>query len=140
MKNIEQVKQNHPKLIVDQIKEKYPIINSNTIREILKFTGVNKWLKNRRYVIQLKEKWKKEIAELQLYAQHYKDNGEYTKCIRAKERMNTLADCRQQLRSICHSNRETEFPTNNISFRDIFKLPDNFPKRPNTNYLKRKGL
>ena len=138
--NIEQVKQNHPELVATQLKEIYPEINKNTVRKILKYTGVSKWLKNRRYVIQLKELWKKEIAELQIYAQHYKDTGNIKMYYKLNERMNTLADCRQQLRTICHSNRETSFPENTLSFKNTGKLPDNFPQRPNTQYLKKKGL
>jgi len=137
---IDQMKQNHPELIVNQLKEISPTICGNTVRDILKNTGVSKWLKNRRYIIQLKEIWKKEIYKLQVYAQHYKDNNDMKMYHRTNERMKALSDCRQQLRTICHSNRETSFPTGTISFHDTGNLPDNFPTRPSTQYLKRRGL
>ena len=70
--NIEHAKQNHPELIVDQLSDIYPDIHKNMIRHILKYTGINKWLKNRRYIIDLKNKWKVEIAKLQKDIQHYK--------------------------------------------------------------------
>lgn len=152
MYSIENMAQNHPELVVRDLEGAVvkQIIGTRAerIRETLKNRGINKWLRNRRFVIQLKEKWKNEIAlnqklaaENKEYAlKHDRDSFAHMKYIHKyheyKVRMNVLADCRAQLRAICHSRRDVDFPIESLDFGKVCKLPKDMPARPNKNYFK----
>jgi hypothetical protein len=145
---IENMAQNHPELIVRDMCDKGTPFMADSIREVLKNRGINKWLRNRRLVIQLKEKWKREIAYHQKLAELNKqiaikydpDSYAHMKYIHKyhehRIKMNILSDCRAQLRSICHSRRDVDFPTESLDFGKDCKLPKDMPKRPRKTYFK----
>lgn len=142
--NINNYAQNHPELVADDLQDAVP---KCLTRLILKNRGVNKWLRNRRLIIQLKEKWKKEINSYQKAMEYLKEKANtepdrnksrdiFIEYIKAKERMNVLADCRQQVRAICHSNRDVDFPES--GWGKVCELPIDYPNRPSKNYFVRK--
>ena len=133
--SIENFTQNHPELIVEDLSD---VVDKETMRRVLKYRGVNKWLCNRRLLIALKNHWKEEITRLQKEYEQAKANGNQVHALKLKTRMNTLMDVRQQVRAICHSPRDVEFPL--TDWGEDCKLPDDFPTRPDTKYfLKRKS-
>lgn len=132
---IENYTQNHPELIVNDLKD---VVDKTTVRKILKYRGVNKWLCNRRLLIALKNRWKDEITELQVEHRQAKANGNQVYALKCKTRMNALMDVRQQVRAICHSPRDVDFPLTN--WGQECSLPEDFPRRPDTKYfLKRRS-
>ena len=130
--NIDNMAQNHPELVVRDLKKYIP---ENVIRTVLKMRGINKWLRNRRLLIQLKDTWKKEIKVLQEQYEKEKKGKHYRKAAECRIRMNTLADVRQQVRAICHSPRDVNFNINSTSFTEVCNLPPDFPQRPSKNYF-----
>ena len=94
-KNIWEFKQNKPSLIVKDIAEKYPDIDTDFLYEVLLRRGVFKWLSVRRDLIKLKNIWKKEIRLL----------NDTKKTSKEKGYLNSLVKCRQDVRKLCHSER-----------------------------------
>lgn len=86
--------QNKPSLITKDITKKYPNIDPDFIYEILLKRGVFKWLSVRRDLIKLKNKWKKEITNL-----NRKKNQQEKGYLKALEK------CRKEVRILCHSER-----------------------------------
>jgi len=145
MDSIENFAQNHPEMVVNDLMNishtlgpEY--IKEGLVRKILKFRGINKWLRNRRLIIQLKEKWKKDITKTQEeYLWHKKNNfskGRHITLAALRTKMNVLMDCRQQVRAICHSARDVDFPLSTSNFGELSVLPKDFPNRPNKKYFK----
>jgi hypothetical protein len=130
--HIDQIAQNHPELVVNDLAQHG--IDPEIVRHVLKWCGINKWLRNRRLIIQLKERWKKQIRIDQIAAEKAKAEGRYKDYVIHTTRMNVLANCRQQVRAICHSARDVDFPQE--SFGEICCLSADFPDRPKTRYLK----
>ncbi|NMC58060.1 MAG: hypothetical protein GYA51_01495 [Candidatus Methanofastidiosa archaeon] len=64
-KTINQVKQNHPELVVQDLKEEFNLSKDecNYVRWVLLKRGVNKWLYARRLIIDLKHQMKKLVQE-----------------------------------------------------------------------------
>jgi len=129
--DINGIRQNHPELVARDLEKYVPKL---TTRRILKERGVNKWLKNRRLIIQLKDRIKQEIKDLETKKKQL--NG--IKRAKTSGRIEALIDIRQQLRAICHSNRDTDFPHQVSDFGECSILPEDFPKRPSANWLLRK--
>jgi hypothetical protein len=120
--NIENIRQNHPELIVRDFAE---FINPEVMRHV------------RRLLIQLKDRWKKQITYLQAEAYAAKKRRQWVLYHRYAGAVEMLKDCRQQVRALCHSNRDVNFPRS-ISWGNNCKLTDDFPDRPNKNFLKGK--
>ena len=86
--------QNKPSLVVKDIREKYPEIPEDFLYEVLLKRGVFKWLAVRRDLIKLKDKMRKEIAELNR-----------KKSQKEKGYAHALIKCRADIRKLCHSDR-----------------------------------
>lgn len=171
MKNeINQMRQNHPELVVRDIMRWVKQLQSDNravpypavVRLILKNRGINKWLRNRRLIIQLKHRWKERIKEIELeaeliksdamvhyeYADVYVSNEEQKKhhihqarnllkkYHRLMGEMAGMVKCRQQLRAICHSPRDIEFGED-TDWPEHCNLPEDFPDMPNKMYFSR---
>ena len=130
--DINNMRQNHPELVVDDLKDYVP---PDVIRWVLKTRGINKWLRVRRLLIQLKVRWKDNINELQerkLQARRERNYKEYYKLVGYIE---ALTDCRQQVRALCHSPRDIDFPLDKHDFGIWCSLPGNFPQRPHKRWF-----
>jgi hypothetical protein len=126
--------QNHPELIIKDL-QLIGDIYSHDIRRILKYRGINKWLRVRRLLIQLKHRWKDEIKALEEKRKVAKSNGKYVLMAEIKGRKEQLIDCRQQIRALCHSPRDIDFPLNPKDFGEICRLPKDFPARPHKRWF-----
>jgi hypothetical protein len=138
--NIDQLRQNHPELIVRDICNDNFDIEPDEIRTILKNRGVNKWLKNRRLLMQLKTRWLNEIRKFYIGITNTRaiTNHKPTRTFaygRALGRMEAITECRQQLRAVCQSSRDTDFPAR-IHWPKSCTLPEEFPARPSASWLK----
>jgi len=150
--DINNMKQNHPELIVWDIMrwiEKFDQgLQKSGVRFILKMRGINKWLRIRRLLIQLKVQWLNRINELELQAYELKNEGNIWRCIGAFRKANKcfkkcerlkgerigIIKCRQQVRALCHSPRDVDFP-DYLKFPDSCKLPNDFPEMPNKRWF-----
>ena len=94
-KNIWEFKQNKPSLIVKDIIEKYPNVDSDFIYEVLLKRGVFKWLAVRRDLIKLKDEMRNEITRLCNIKKTYKEKGY----------LSAIIEYRQKIRKLCHSDR-----------------------------------
>lgn len=124
--------QNHLALIAMDLRGKVPFAE---VMRVLKFRGVNKWLRVRRLLIQLKHRWKDEINRLEAERRCAKEAGQYFKVAELKGRKEQLADCRQQIRALCHSPRDVDFPLLPNDFGEVCKLPKDFPNRPHKRWF-----
>jgi len=129
-RNIDGFHQNHPELIVADLSVYAP---SEKVREVLKLRGVNKWLRVRRLLIALKHRWRERIVELEEQKRKLpkREQAELRGYIKA------LVDCRQQVRALCHSPRDVDFPPDPHDWGDSCRLPLDFPVRPDKWYFKR---
>ena len=130
--DINNCRQNHPELIVRDLDT---YAESNIIRLVLKYRGVNKWLRVRRLLIELKHRWRERIKQLQITkveARARNDMRSYYKLVGYVE---ALTDCRQQIRALCHSPRCVDFPQSPKEFGDLCKLPEDFPNRPHKRWF-----
>ena len=93
-KNIWNYRQNKPTLIVKDIIEKYPNVDSEFVYEVLLKRGVFKWFSVRRDLIKLKNFWRDEIKKLNK-----------KKTAEEKGYYKALLSCRSQIRKLCHSER-----------------------------------
>jgi len=132
MKDINNFRQNHPELIVRDLAEYAP---AETIREVLKFRGVNKWLRVRRLLIQLKHHWKEEIQELDSLKRGAKETGNMRQYHKLVGYQTCLVNCRQQIRALCHSPRDIDFPETPREFGVLCELPSNFPVKPHKRWF-----
>lgn len=124
--------QNHPTLIAMDLCGKVPFTE---VLRVLKFRGINKWLRVRRLLIQLKIRWKDEINELEKRRREAKQNRDWLLAAELKGRKEMLSDCRQQIRALCHSPRDVDFPLSVRDFGDACKLPADFPRRPHKKWF-----
>lgn len=124
--------QNHPSLIAMDLRESAPLAE---VLHVLKYRGVNKWLRVRRLLIQLKHRWKDELNRLEIERKAAKKAGDYLRVAELKGRKEQLAGCRQQVRALCHSPRDVDFPLNPKVFGDACKLPEDFPSRPHKRWF-----
>lgn len=125
-------RQNHPELVVKDLSKYVP---EDIARFVLKDRGVNKWLRVRRLLIQLKERWKSNIKLLEQKKKELRRNGNYKEYFKLVGYCEALKDCRQQVRALCHSPRDVDFPQDPRDFGEICKLPDDFPVRPNKRWF-----
>ena len=132
MEDINNFRQNHPELVVRDLEEFAP---PNIVRHILKFRGINKWLRVRRLLIQLKSRWREQINELQGEKAQAKAEGNYKTYYKLQGYIEALTDCRQQVRTLCHSPRDVDFPEKPSDFGAKCELPRDFPQRPHKRWL-----
>ena len=133
--------------------------HASMVRLILKYRGVNKWFRVRRLLIQLKVRWLDKIKELEEQADlikidamaHYElsdrldDKAESVREIRKARRLirkyhrmmgerQGVVKCRQQVRALCHSPRDIDFPYT-LDFPENCKLPEDLPEIPNKRWF-----
>jgi hypothetical protein len=130
--DIDNYRNNHPELVVRDLRE---YVDPQLVRQVLKFRGVNKWLRVRRLLINLKHRWLAEIHELETERREAKAAGDYKRATKISARIETLADCRQQVRSLCHSPRDIDFPHHPKKWPESCQFPDTFPKRPHKRWF-----
>lgn len=136
--DINNARQNHPELIVRDLQHLVP---APQIREVLKYRGVNKWFRVRRLLIQLKAFWKTEINQLEAHRRIAKERKDWKTYHQLKGYIKALTDCRQQIRALCHSPRDIDFPKSPRDFGIKCDLPADFPKRPHKRWFwKRNSL
>ena len=132
MEDINNMTQNHPELIVQDLSD---FASPEIVRHALKFRGVTKWLRVRRLLIQLKHRWKDDIASLSLERDLALQLGDMRRYHRIAGSIEMLADCRQQVRALCHSSRDVDFPHDSKDFGVVCDLPESFPARPHKRWL-----
>ena len=144
MEDINQVRQNHPELVVRDIEHLFsdmleyvpPIATRyRSYRHILKRRGVNKWLRVRRMLINLKDRWRERIRREHAEMAIAKSEKDWRRYLVAKGRADALADCRAQVRALCHSPRDVDWPTPCSDFSGM-ELPADFPRRPGRNWFR----
>lgn len=126
--DINNFRQNHPELIVSDLSA---FVDGDVVRQVLKFRGINKWLRVRRLLIQLKSRWREQVKELELQKRDLSGKDRH----KMQGYIEAMTDCRQQIRALCHSQRDIDFPTNKHDFGASCQLPTNFPKRPHKRWL-----
>src|SRR6266566_3520257 len=125
--DINNLRQNHPELIVRDLAD---TVAPEMVRQVLKERGVNKWLRVRRLLIQLKARWKDQIVATLLEMRTASDaRREYLRGYRK-----ALDDCRQQVRALCHSPRDVDWPTK-MEWPESSTLPPDFPDHPNKRWF-----
>ena len=134
--DINNERQNHPELIVRDLQ---PYLPPDLVRETLKRRGVNKWLRVRRLLIQLKSRWKEEVKALDIAKAKAKVNHDRENYLKLVGYQACLINCRQQVRALCHSPRDIDFPESPHDFGTVCLLPDNFPVKPHKRWLWRNG-
>jgi len=132
IKDINNYEQNHPELIISDLGME---IDPEKLRGILKYRGINKWLRVRRLLIKLKHRWKDEIIELQSEKALAKELGIWDRYYMIKGMLEMLIDCRQQTRALCHSPRDIDFPHDKHDFGVSCELPQSFPSRPHKRWF-----
>jgi|GEM_PF-3211155 hypothetical protein len=132
MDDINNYRQNHPELIVRDLSK---LVDPEIVRHVLKYRGVNKWLRVRRLLITLKHNWKARLNLLKLARQDAKEKRDWRAYHRLGGYMEALADCRQQVRALCHSPRDVDFSTSPKDFGEICELPSDFPFRPHKRWF-----
>jgi len=130
--DINNMRQNHPELIVRELSHLAP---ASFIRNVLKWRGVNKWLRVRRLLIQLKSRWREDIKLLEKRKKEAKACGDYCTYHKLVGRVEAMTDCRQQVRALCHSPRDVDFPESPRDFGVLCDLPVSFPKRPHKRWF-----
>jgi len=131
IEDINNYRQNHPSLVANDLEALVP--EREVVLHILKYRGINKWLRVRRLLIQLKSRWKEQINQLQQEKRnHKKGSKEYYKLVGYVE---ALTNCRQQIRALCHSPRDVVFPDSPRDFGSFCELPFDFPQRPHKKWF-----
>jgi len=129
--DINNFRQNHPELIVRDLE---CFVSPSITRKVLKYRGINKWLRVRRLLIQLKSKWREDIKQLQKQKVEAKRTENYKEYYKLVGYVEALTDCRQQVRALCHSPRDVDFPLT-IDFPMACELPNDFPCRPHKRWF-----
>lgn len=136
--DINNERQNHPELVVRDM-EAY--VEAPVIRDVLRRRGVMKWLRVRRLLIKLKHRWLGELKEATSEYHRAKADREFWRAQYLRGYMKALAHCRQQVRALCHSPRDVEFPDHPSEWGKPCDLPDDFPFMPNKRWFwKKDGL
>ena len=130
--DINNFKQNHPELVVDDLSS---FISPDIVRHVLKFRGINKWLRVRRLLIQLKSRWREDVKELQAEKKLARELGLWDRYYTLKGMVEAITDCRQQVRALCHSPRDVDFPQDKHDFGIVCSLPANLPTRPHKRWF-----
>lgn len=130
--DINNYRQNHPELIVRDLKG---MVDEQYLRSILKYRGVNKWLRIRRLLIQLKTRWLDIIKSVHIARRLHKEEGNEATAMYLKGYEAAMTNCRQQIRALCHSPRDIDFPASISSFGEICDLPKDFPLMPHKKWF-----
>ncbi len=127
MSNIDNERQNHPELVV---KDLLPFVGADVVRAALKRRGINKWLRVRRLLIALKSRWKDELGEARSRAAlPTEKRREYWRGYAV-----ALDNCRQQVRALCHSPRDVDWPET-AAWPECASLPTEFPAHPHKRWF-----
>lgn len=132
MEDINNFRQNHPELIVNDLLEYAP---AEVVRHTLKYRGINKWLRVRKLLIQLKTKWREDIKALEETKKLARINHDFKGYYKLQGYIEAMIDCRQQVRALCHSPRDVDFPLDKHDFGLACDLPQNFPTRPHKRWF-----
>jgi len=130
--DINNFRQNHPELIAQDLAQ---YVNADIVRYTLKFRGINKWLRVRRLLIQLKTRWREDIKALEDEKQIARLIGDDKRFHKIQGAVEMLIDCRQQVRALCHSPRDVDFPQDKHDFGMSCVLPTSFPSRPHKRWF-----
>lgn len=110
-KNIWEYPQNKPSLIIEDFKKIYNVPPESTFK-ILMARGVCKWLSVRKNLIKIKNKWKKEITninkEIPLIKNKLNNHNNISKHYYygyLKGYKKALEECRNDIRKLCKSER-----------------------------------
>ena len=136
MRDINNERQNHPELIVRDLAAYAP---PEIVRDVLKFRGVNKCLRVRRLLIQLKTHWKDRIQEMDALKKEARGRGDMRAYYKLVGYQDCLIHCRQQVRALCHSPRDVDFPEAPRDFGLACELPKDFPVKPHKRWFCRNG-
>lgn len=130
------MRQNHPELVVRDLVE-WGVPESEA-REILKQRGINKWLCVRRLLIQLKERWKGQVTKCQeMLTKGSPKRVPFCNRQWVRGYLAATEAHRAQVRALCHSDRNIDFPRVTSDWPVEAKLPPDFAQ-PQKNAL-RKG-
>ena len=130
--DINNARQNHPELVIADLS---PFVAPAQVRAVLKERGINKWLRVRRLLIQLKARWKDDAKALQIAKREARKRGDLREYWKLVGYVEALTDCRQQVRALCHSPRDVDFPTSARDFGVKAHLPSIFPRRPHKRWF-----
>ncbi len=131
MSDIDNMRQNHPELVVRDLA---PYVACDITRRVLKNRGVNKWLRVRRLLIKMKISWAETLGVLDQQARDAKAAGNHRRYHRLRGQIKGVTNCRQQVRSLCHSPRDVDFPKNPRDFGEPCELPK-LPERPHKRWF-----
>lgn len=109
-KNIWNFRQNHPELVVRDLREKLGLNEEQcqVVRDSLLARGVNKWLKVRRDLIAYKKLLKHEIAELEAQRLSLpRHSPERSKLLAVQNRVRAI---RKDLKALCMTDRWQIWP------------------------------
>lgn len=101
--SIWECKQNKPTLIAKDLAE-YGVPEDVTYRVLLQ-RGVFKWLAVRRDLIKAKDRWKSEITETIRKIREAKRDGRWAELMYLRGYLRALEMCRNEVRSMCKSER-----------------------------------
>ncbi len=161
MTDINNMRQNHPELVVRDVVEyiaetlggfqEFRCLSREEVakdmREILKNRGVNKWLHVRRLLIELKSRWRDALNDIQWSKKLARATATLAYSMKNYKALNkavqrlywlkgyeaAMQDMRQQVRALCHSPRDIDFPADPRQFGP--GLPEDFPIRPHKRFL-----
>jgi len=134
--NIENMRQNHPELVVRDLARLG--VPEEQSRHILKMRGINKWLCVRRLLIQLKNRWKGDITVAQKTIETHRAHPNLSDCSIEYVRgwLAATEQHRAQVRALCHSDRDIDFPRVASDWPTEAHLPVDF-SRPSKRTLRR---
>jgi hypothetical protein len=103
-KSIDQLKQNKPTLIVNDITT-FENVTRDTIYDVLLSRGVFKWFSVRRKLIKLKNIWKGRVTTSIDYQDIASGAGRWHRVWYWRGYRRALEECRAEIRALCHSPR-----------------------------------
>lgn len=130
--DINNYRQNHPELMVRDLS---CYVDEDVLRLVIKNRGINKWLRVRRLLIQLKSRWLDQLKMVHQARRLHKERGNHKDALYLQGYEAALTDCRQQVRALCHSPRDVDFPKSPRDFGIPCELPRSFPRRPHKKWF-----
>jgi len=104
-KSIDQLRQNKPTLIVEDIIKGGVSGDKDYLYETLLCRGVFKWFSVRRKLIKLKDRWKERVTTSLDYQLLAKVTGRWHRVWYWRGYRKALEECRAEIRELCHSPR-----------------------------------
>lgn len=104
-KSIDQLKQNKPSLIVEDLCDTSEGLTRDSIYEVLLSRGVFKWFSVRRKLIKTKNHWKNRLKTAFDYQILARSSGRWNRVWYWKGYRKALEECRADIRRLCHEPR-----------------------------------